>query len=76
MPVYIKDNTGTLIGRDRQAGQRITRLDILNYISHGITKTPTAAPGHPVPADASIGGEAAPAPLPADALRAYCVNNV
>ena len=27
--------------------QGITRLDILNYISHGITKTPLAAAGRP-----------------------------
>ena len=56
------------------ADQGITRLDVLNYISHGITKTPLATAGAPTPADRSIGGEAGAAPAPADALLAYCVN--
>src|SRR5438093_12889394 len=56
------------------AGQGITRLDILNYISHGITKTPLATAGAASPADLSTGGEAGAAPVPADALLAYCVN--
>ena len=54
--------------------QGITRLDILNYISHGITKTPLAAAGAAAPADRSAGAEAGAAPAPADALQAYCVN--
>ena len=53
--------------------QGITRLDVLNYISHGITKTPTA-PGGPIPADGSVGDEQGAAPAAADQLRAYCVN--
>ena len=53
--------------------QGITRLDVLNYISHGITKTPTA-PGGPIPADGSVGDEQGAAPAAADPLRAYCVN--
>ena len=56
------------------ASQGITRLDILNYISHGITKTPLATAGAASPADLSTGGEAGAAPVPADALLAYCVN--
>src|SRR5438309_8933503 len=56
------------------AGQGITRLDILNYISHGITKTPLATAGAPSPADLSTGGEGGAASVPADALLAYCVN--
>ena len=54
--------------------QGITRLDVLNYISHGITKTPSTTGGSPIPADASIDGEQGPAAAAADPLRAYCVN--
>src|SRR5579864_5100344 len=56
------------------ADQGITRLDILNYISHGTTKAPMATVGAPIPTDQSIGGEADAAPARADALQAYCVN--
>jgi ATP-dependent Clp protease ATP-binding subunit ClpA len=35
--------------------QGITRLDILNYISHGIAKTPLVTPGGRIPADGSTG---------------------
>ena len=58
------------------AGQGITRLDILNYISHGIAKTPLATAGAPAPADGSTGedGSAPATPTPADPLQAYCVN--
>jgi ATP-dependent Clp protease ATP-binding subunit ClpA len=59
------------------ADEGITRLDVLNYISHGITKTPPGAlPGQP----ATSGGgahedqEAAGPAAAADALSAYCVN--
>ena len=55
------------------AEQGITRLDILNYISHGTTKTPRVTAGASAPADRSTVGEPA-APAPADALLAYCVN--
>ncbi len=54
--------------------QGVTRLDILNYISHGITKTPLATAGAHDTADGTMGAEAAAARAPADALRAYCVN--
>ena len=53
------------------ADQGITRLDILNYISHGVSKTPLVAAGAPSPAGQSTDGAAPP---PADALLAYCVN--
>jgi ATP-dependent Clp protease ATP-binding subunit ClpA len=52
--------------------QGITRLDILNYVSHGITKTPRTAAGDSIPADGLAGDGAAPAP--ADALVSYCMN--
>src|SRR6185369_14338111 len=54
--------------------QGITRLDILNYISHGITKVPLAPDGTPIGADRTDDGERGAAPLPADALHAYGVN--
>ena len=51
----------------------ITRLDVLNYISHGITKAPpTSSAREPAPASVE-GGEAAPQP-PDEALKAFCVN--
>ena len=56
------------------ADQGITRLDILNYVSHGITKTPLAGPGVPAPAGQPAGVEAGAGPAPADPLQAYCVN--
>lgn len=51
--------------------QGITRLDVVNYISHGITKTPqgNAAPGRAAPA-----GQEQEADSPASALDAYAVN--
>jgi ATP-dependent Clp protease ATP-binding subunit ClpA len=58
------------------AEQGITRLDVLEYISHGITKTPPGgapdgdAPGPAAPAGA---GEEGPASA-RDPLSAYCVN--
>jgi len=58
------------------AEQGITRLDVLEYISHGITKTPVGgpsdgdAPGQPASAGA---GEDGPATA-RDPLAAYCVN--
>ena len=54
--------------------QGITRLDVLNYISHGVTKTPPTAAGAPASADAVTGADAGGASLPADALKSYCVN--
>jgi ATP-dependent Clp protease ATP-binding subunit ClpA len=54
--------------------QGITRLDILNYISHGITKTPRANGAAPLPAGQPTQGDAEPGGAAADALGAYCVN--
>jgi ATP-dependent Clp protease ATP-binding subunit ClpA len=56
------------------ADQGITRLDILNYISHGMTKTPPATAGAPIPAGQATDGEAGAAAGPADALLAYCMS--
>jgi ATP-dependent Clp protease ATP-binding subunit ClpA len=55
------------------ADQGVTRLDVLNYISHGISKTPLAG-GEPLPAGAAADEQEGGAPAPSDALRAYCVN--
>ncbi len=56
------------------AAQGLTRLDVLNYISHGVTKTPQAPrdPGEG-PAPAGVGDEDAPRPS-ADPLSAYAIN--
>ena len=54
--------------------QGITRLDILNYISHGISKTPMPGAGSPQHGEHATGGDGDAASMPADALRAYCVN--
>ena len=52
----------------------VTRLDLLNYISHGITKTPQSPPaghdGGQKPADGEGGGPA----VASDPLAAFCVN--
>jgi ATP-dependent Clp protease ATP-binding subunit ClpA len=56
------------------AQQGITRLDILNYISHGISKTPLAPAGAPSTAGQPDTGEPGAPATPADALSAYCVN--
>ncbi len=56
------------------AAQGITRLDILNYISHGISKMPPGGLGAPVPAHGSPEDGPGGAPAGADALKAFCVN--
>jgi ATP-dependent Clp protease ATP-binding subunit ClpA len=53
------------------AEQGITRLDILNYISHGITRTPPATVGAAASADQMTDGEAPAYRAPADALLTY-----
>ena len=54
--------------------QGITRLDVLNYISHGITKKAAAADQDAAPdSGAAAGGEDAPAAA-RDPLAAYAVN--
>src|SRR5436190_22493120 len=55
------------------AGQGVTRLDVLNYISHGITKAPIAPQGVPEPTGGAEAGEHATTPA-ADPLKAYCTN--
>jgi ATP-dependent Clp protease ATP-binding subunit ClpA len=55
------------------AEQGITRLDILEYISHGITKTPHGeAPD--VVRDGAAGAGEPDSPTSSDPLGAYCVN--
>ena len=54
--------------------QDITRLDVLNYISHGITKTP-AASAEPRPEEPAPAGPEGDGPAPArDPLTAFAVN--
>ena len=56
------------------ADQGVTRLDVLNYISHGISKVPVASAGAPaLPSTEGASDEAGPGTA-ADPLRAYCVN--
>ncbi|MBI4477978.1 MAG: AAA family ATPase [Acidobacteria bacterium] len=52
----------------------VTRLDVLNYISHGITKVRTARTERPLPADAAAGSGDEGAASARDPLRAYAVN--
>jgi ATP-dependent Clp protease ATP-binding subunit ClpA len=55
------------------AAQGVTRLDVLNFISHGVTKLPrTASPGEPVPTEGE--GPVEGGGRPRDALSAYTVN--
>ena len=56
--------------------QGITRLDILNYISHGIRKVPDPLAGRPDSGDSSAVpvGEDEPAAVARDPLSAYGVN--
>src|SRR5439155_19869771 len=55
------------------ADEGITRLDVLNYISHGITKSPVVAhgaPGVPAPGDATVRDDP-DSPPAGDPLSAY-----
>jgi ATP-dependent Clp protease ATP-binding subunit ClpA len=56
--------------------QGITRLDILNFISHGISKTPMEPPGgEPADRDEAPAGAGDPdRPSARDPLGAYCLN--
>jgi len=56
------------------AGQGITRLDILNYISHGVSKVPMGAPAGAGPAGRAGTAEPGGAPTADEALRSYCTN--
>ncbi len=55
------------------ADQGVTRLDVLNYISHGITKGPAAPHDVPESADGADTVEHTTTPV-ADPLKAYCTN--
>jgi ATP-dependent Clp protease ATP-binding subunit ClpA len=56
------------------AEQGVTRLDILEYISHGISKVPTAgAPGSPLHGTEAGGGDEGSSTA-RDPLAAYCSN--
>jgi ATP-dependent Clp protease ATP-binding subunit ClpA len=56
--------------------QGVTRLDVLNYITHGITKVPMpATPGEVEPSTATAGGGSDEGPSTArDPIGAYAVN--
>ncbi|MGE0449467.1 MAG: AAA family ATPase [Vicinamibacterales bacterium] len=51
----------------------VTRLDILNYISHGIAKTPSHRTGEPG-ADPAVEADTAAPAAASNPLAAYCVN--
>src|SRR6185436_6788810 len=51
----------------------ITRLDILNYISHGIAKRPPTEPSDPDAPAGALGDDEGPA-ASSDPLSAYCTN--
>jgi len=54
--------------------QGVTRLDILNFISHGITKVPMDPTGAGGQGPASANGEDGGPSTSNDPLKAYCVN--
>ncbi|NDY42559.1 ATP-dependent Clp protease ATP-binding subunit ClpA, partial [Dissulfurirhabdus thermomarina] len=56
------------------ARQGITRLDILQYISHGVTKVPLATEHREACPGCGPGGREAPASAPGTALEAFTVN--
>ncbi len=56
------------------AAQGITRLDILEYISHGITKVPRSAADEAPENTAAAGTDADTPATPQDPLSAYCSN--
>jgi ATP-dependent Clp protease ATP-binding subunit ClpA len=61
------------------SSQGVTRLDILNFISHGVSKAPQGPPSQPTPGqppegDGSSGQSEDEQPAPADPLAAYAVN--
>ncbi len=58
---------------DLLTGLGVTRLDILNYISHGISRNPGAEPGDSPATAGAGGGEDGPA-ASRDPLAAYTVN--
>src|SRR5260370_938895 len=61
--------------RPRSAAHGKTRLDVLEYISHGITKTPPVAGTSPGAGPGGRAGTADDVPATSrDPLAAYCLN--
>jgi len=56
------------------AGQGITRLDVLEYISHGTTKIPFVDPAVPPQPGLTAGGGEEGSATSRDPLAAYCIN--
>ncbi len=56
------------------AAQDISRLDILEFISHGVTKTPASGSGSATDHNVSSGGGDEGASASKDPLTAYCIN--
>jgi ATP-dependent Clp protease ATP-binding subunit ClpA len=56
------------------ADQGVTRLDVLEYISHGITKTPAAGPSGGGEAASPAGAGDEGSATARDPLSAYCLN--
>ena len=57
------------------AAHGVTRLDVLEYLSHGITKTPITPEETDAPADTAAAGTGGEGPATArDPLAAYCTN--
>jgi ATP-dependent Clp protease ATP-binding subunit ClpA len=56
------------------ARQGVTRLDVLEFISHGIAKTPLITPGAPDEATGGAAGDEDPAATARDPLSTYCEN--
>jgi ATP-dependent Clp protease ATP-binding subunit ClpA len=53
--------------------QEVSRLDVLRYVSHGVSKLTGAGGGSPSPAGGEIGG-GEPGEVPADPLAAYATD--
>ncbi len=56
---------------DLLSDQGVTRLDILNFISHGVSKVPQVEEGGPA---LSGNGEEQPGPAVRDPLTGFCIN--
>src|SRR5262249_14676399 len=76
---HVGDIVAALLQQPKsQAAQMLTthgvaRLDILNYISHGVTKVPTASP-EPEEPESVHAGDGDEAPRARDPLSAYALN--
>ncbi len=75
--VSVGDLLAAILGQPKTAAakmllaQGVTRLDVLNYVSHGITKAPAPEPAEEGAAVPAGEGEA---PSPKDPLAAFTVN--